>query len=199
METGVMTETILLVHDTRLAITLPNPTYNLVYEVGENVPLSQLVTWLSTQASANKSSFVRWRLWAHGYEPVGSQGGAGIQVCTEGLTIHTFDQLSAINGLVDWIDIQGCGAAYITPGSDGKDGDGNYFCYRLAQITGASVRASTSTMHVWEPVGDSGVVGMHIPWEGVVLTYGPTGAVVKSENFGPLDPSPSRADLNRRL
>ena len=73
------------------------------------------------------------------------------------------------------IEILGCGAAYITPGCEGRDGDGNVLCSRLATIAQTFVRASTATQEYSLDGCDFG------PWEGTVLTYGPTGAVVKVE------------------
>jgi hypothetical protein len=72
---------------------------------------------------------------------------------------------------------------YITPGCDGKEGDGNLLCYRFAQITGTTVRASTATQQYLQ---HGKYVSSHDsldfgPWEGTVLTYGPSGAVVKVE------------------
>jgi hypothetical protein len=50
----------------------------------------------------------------------------------------------------------------------------------LAQITGATVRASTATQYytpgsIFEPHIDNG------PWEGTVYTYDPSGKVIKIE------------------
>jgi hypothetical protein len=193
-----MAEKILIAYDSRLNMSLPNSGYTELFGVDESTPLSVLVNWLSQQATIYNSDFVRLRVWAHGYEPMTapntttgnvdpvpqrSQGGAGIQLCKEGLTVDTVDQLQPLKGLIDWIDLQCCGAAYITPGCEGKNGDGNYFCSRLAQIVETSVKASTATLHTWFPEPDSGEVGMHIDWEGTVLTYGASGAVIKQENY----------------
>jgi len=49
-------------------------------------------------------------------------------------------------------------------------------CYKLAQITGAKVRASTATQIYDLKTMDFG------SWEGTVLTYGPTGSLVRVEH-----------------
>ena len=98
---------------------------------------------------------------------IDSQGGWGLVFCAEGLILETLKEFRPWYGKVKQIDILGCGAAYITPGREGKHGDGNFLCYQLAQITGSYVRASTAAQ---------AYVGMNFgPWEGTVVTYGPSG------------------------
>ena len=97
-----------------------------------------------------------------------SQGGWGLWFCAQNLILDTLNEFFPWYRKVKQIDILGCGAAYITPGREGKAGDGNFLCYRLAQITGSYVRASTAAQNY---------VGMDFgPWEGTVITYAPTGA-----------------------
>jgi hypothetical protein len=105
-----------------------------------------------------------------------SQGGNGIQCCQEGILLSTISKFGVLRGKLKKIEILGCGAAYITPGCEGREGDGNLLCYRLAQIAQTSVRASSATQ-LYDPDGpiDFGA------WEGTVLTYGPSGAVIKVE------------------
>ena len=89
----------------------------------------------------------------------------------------TIGKFAPLQGKLKRIDILGCGAAYITPGREGHDGDGNLLCYRLAQITQAYVRASTAT----QEYSNDGPIDFG-KWEGTVLTYGPSGEVVKVEH-----------------
>jgi len=117
---------------------------------------------------------------ATGLLGVYSQGGGGIQFCRDGILLGTIHQFEKLKGKVKLIEILGCGAAYITPGFEGRDGDGNLLCYRLAQITQAYVRASTATQ--WfdpTPVIDFG------RWEGTVITYAPNGGLAKVQYAPP--------------
>jgi hypothetical protein len=161
-----------------------------VLEVDENTPLDWPINWLHSRASAHGGQ-VRVRIMAHaagfysaatvgsygGLQPQYSQGGAGVQFCQQGINLGTIAKFSRLHGKLAQIEILGCGAAYITPGREGKDGDGNVLCSRLAQITGASVRASTALQRY----DNTGPIDFG-RWEGTVLTYGPSGAVVKVEH-----------------
>jgi hypothetical protein len=174
------------IRDTRLPG--PRPSGNEVLEVDANTPLSWPISWVASR-SAKYAGDVRVRLMAHGIEigmvaagvvmdsplrshiqrnRIQSQGGWGLEFCAQNLTLDTLKEFSPWYGKVRQIDILGCGIAYITPGREGKAGDGNLLCYRLAQITGSYVRASTAAQNY---------VGMDFgPWEGTVITYAPTGA-----------------------
>jgi hypothetical protein len=115
---------------------------------------------------------------ARGLLGVYSQGGGGIQFCREWITLGTIHKFGALRGKLKLIEILGCGAAYITPGFEGRDGDGNLLCYRLAQIAGTYVRASTATQYYdSSPAIDFG------KWEGTVLTYSPTGEIARVDSY----------------
>ena len=178
----------LIIRDVRLEG--PRPAGNEVLEVAEDTPLDWPIRWLVTKSAAYGGN-VRLKIMAHGagfysaatvgnygfQHPQYSQGGAGIQFCKEGIRLSTLSKFWPLRGKLKQIEILGCGAAYITPGYEGKEGDGNLLCFRLAQITQASVRASTATQYY------SGLGPIDFgKWEGTVLTYGPMGAVVKVEN-----------------
>jgi len=106
-----------------------------------------------------------------------SQGGSGVQFCKENITLGTVARFAPLRGLLKGIDLLACGAAYITPGFEGREGDGNLLCCRLAQTTQTFVRASTATqLYYGLPAIDFG------EWEGTVLTYASSGAVVKVEH-----------------
>lgn len=79
-------------------------------------------------------------------------------------------------GYVKNIWIVGCEVAYIQ--NAGSITDGNYFCYRFAQSTGAYVTAGTTiqkTQTVY-PFGINGLPYGHIDnWEGQVFKWNPEG------------------------
>jgi len=75
-----------------------------------------------------------------------------------------------------WNDKRTCARRSKTPGCEGREGARNVLCYKLAQITGAKVRASTATQIYDLKTMDFG------SWEGTVLTYGPTGSLVRVEH-----------------
>lgn len=81
------------------------------------------------------------------------------------------------------VDLYACGVAYITPKYEGKVGDGNILCSRMAQILGTCVRASTATQYYNPGTAASGLDFGR--WEGTVLTYGPRGDVVNVEHDPP--------------
>lgn len=159
------------------------PPYKELIEVGEKSPLADVIDWVVFK-SWQYSGDVRVIIMAHGIESATvrgvytqAQGGFGVSLCKETLTLDTVERFApwkkiarppATTG-VKQIDIRGCGAAYIVPGRDGQIGDGNYLCYKLAQITGSYVRASTAP----QPYDFTRMV--FLPWVGLVQTYGPTG------------------------
>lgn len=150
--------------------------------VGEATPLASLVSRIATEAD-RWGGDVRLKIMAHGEHYAGSQGGAGVQICHEGLHLNTLELFRPLRNKIDHgIWIYACGTAFITPGCEGRDGDGNVLCSRLAQITQAFVRASTATQRYvygflifWPEISFG-------RWEGTVLTYGPRGDVVEVEN-----------------
>jgi hypothetical protein len=180
------------VQDRRLSTaTAPTDANSSFESVDQNTPLSSCISWVCQEATANNSSFVRLVIYCHGYETwkptagaldeneddrdVLSQGGSGLQLCQDDVNLTTLALWQPAKGLLDWIEIHGCGAAYITPGCEGGPGDGNLLCSRFAQITGASVQASTATQYV--------AGGGDIPWTGSVYTYGPSGAVTNVQTY----------------
>ncbi|HZU28789.1 MAG TPA: hypothetical protein VFA04_24915 [Bryobacteraceae bacterium] len=185
----------LIIWDNRLKG--PKPLGREVLEVDENATLSSALAWVVTKSAAYGGD-VRVRILGHGGEPVlyerqvpdvwfpylvkntapvVAQGGLGMWLCKENLSLQTVGYFRAWMGKVKKIDLLGCGVAYITPGLEGKAGDGNLLCMKLAQVTQAYVRASTTEqLYNFRAPIDFG------PWEGTVLTYGPSGAVVKVEH-----------------
>ena len=194
----------LIIRDVRLQGI--RPAGQEVLEVDANTPMEWPVNWAKLKSALYRGD-VSLKILAHGFEQwigknrfdqnatwatggnvrslppprpspsIYSQGGAGIQFCSDNLRLSTLSKFAPLRGLLKGIDLMGCGAAYITPGFEGTDGDGNLLCSRLAQITQCYVRASTATqVYLMLPTVDFGV------WEGTVFTYGPSGGVVKVEN-----------------
>lgn len=185
----------LIVRDVRLEGSRPNG--NEVLEVDENTPIGWPISWILSRAKFYNSQYVWLKILAHGIEdllttglPMAtgtnttwtewqggySQGGGGIQFCKEGLNLYTIGQFKKLFEWLDWTDIYSCGAAFITPGQEGRPGDGNILCSSLAKILGCPVRASTATQY-YNPNGTN-----FGAWEGTVLTYGPKGNVIKVEH-----------------
>ncbi len=152
--------------------------------------LDQMIFWAGWK-SGQYGGDVVLKILAHGIEsvtdyvgplinlqPVSSQGGGGIQVCREGIRLSTIHKFGKIWGKLRMIQLLGCAAAYITPGFEGHEGDGNLLCYRLAQIAQTYVRASTAD----QKYTFGGIPNQPIdfgPWEGTVVTYGPWGGNAK--------------------
>jgi hypothetical protein len=187
----------LIVRDVRLLGG--KPAGREVLEVDDKTPIDWPIAWARQRADAYGGDACL-KVLAHGFEqrlpvvatktyrsgivtqaPIFSQGGAGIQFCRENIRLDTLGRFALLRGKLKGIDLMGCGAAYITPGFEGTDGDGNLLCHRLAQVTGTYVRASTATQFynttgpLWAPI-DFGV------WEGTVITYAPNGSVYKVES-----------------
>lgn len=157
-----------------------------VLEVDEHTPLQYVIQWVKSKSSQFGRD-VRARIMAHGVWPdpaPGSRthtpGGMGAWFCKEKLTLDTIPFFSPWLGLGDGgpyvkeIYLLICGIAYINKGLEGKIGDGNLLCFRFAQITGATVFASTSIQDYDPRTLNFG------EWEGNVLTYGPTGALLNT-------------------
>lgn len=158
------------------AIVGSSPAGNEVLPVSQNVRLLEAIAWV-VERSRVYGGDVRVRIMAHGAGDGNSAGGFGMWFCRDKLSLSTVPYFSLWRGHVKKIDLLSCGAAYINHGFEGKSGDGNLLCMRLAQFSQAYVRASTAEqLYSFKGATDFGA------WEGTVLTYAPSGAVVKVEN-----------------
>ncbi len=187
----------LIIRDVRLAGG--KPVGKEVLEVDPNTPIDWPVAWARQRSDAYGGD-VYLKILAHGWEPqlpgsatrayrsgivtqtpMYSQGGGGIMFCKEDIRLATLHHFAPLRGKLQGIDLLACGAAYITPGLEGRDGDGNLLCYRLAQVTGTYVRASTATQYYNDGLRPGAPINFG-PWEGTVITYGPSGSVYKVES-----------------
>jgi hypothetical protein len=176
-----------VIRDVRLAGEKPKG--DEVLEVDQNTPLTWPVQWLVSLSDSKKGD-VFLKIMAHGGGNSGaprnvvSQGGFGIMFCREWIQVDTLWMLNPLRDKLKGVDLLSCGAAYITPGFEGKHGDGNFLCYRMAQTLRTTVRASTATQSYqahgkWTDSHDPMDFG---GWEGTVFTYDKTGAVIKVEH-----------------
>lgn len=188
----------LIIRDVRLQGSKPKGDKDCVLEVDKDTPISWPILWTQNR-SDDFGGDVYLRIMAHGFEPVEStecfsfdvtqfdsatvchevhsQGGGGIVFCAENIVLKTLYKFAPLYGKLKGIDLLACGAAYITPGLEGREGDGNVLCSRLAKITHTWVRASTATQEYDYP----GTINFG-KWEGTVLTYNEEGAVVRVEH-----------------
>jgi hypothetical protein len=95
------------------------------------------------------------------------------------------NELGRLKGHVNRIEFHSCLVARMGPCAEANGHtcyDGNAFCFRLAQATGAEVRASIHLQYYW--LGSSPLLGMHFGnWNGTVFTWGPAGNIVSMQQF----------------
>ena len=112
-------------------------------------------------------------------------GGPAFLQCGAGIRMGDVDKFKAWNGLVDKIWFSACLVGYIQPGAGDGPGpasqDGNTFCSRIAKNTQAYVVASTEL----QVIGVNRVrsYGTIDTYEGLVLSYGPSGVVTWSQRY----------------
>lgn len=172
----------LILWDDRVVGTRPRRG-DRTYQVNNGTHLSWILRNVAERAQMHQSQNFNLHIIAHGFERPDSEGhlvgGWGINICREGINIRTLSQFRRWHGLINCIYIYSCSAARIAPNATPEgDGDGNYLCYRLAQITGAYVFASTANqIYLHNNTDGRGIdVGN---WEGVVFGYAPNGSSVK--------------------
>jgi hypothetical protein len=183
-------------HDVRVEGRTPSRgTDQWAIQVGAKTPMSSFIV----QAEGDSSKYngdIQIKIIAHGDGVEGKPGGI-LQFCEENLKVTTVELLRPLSGKVKGgVELLACRAALISPGCEGKDGDGNVLCSRMAQILETTVKASTAR----QAYIDRGEFELKFcRWEGTVLTYGPKGDVIKVEYnpvfenstdpFGPRRPS----------
>jgi hypothetical protein len=165
-------------------------------QVGHTTPLSSFI-WCLQESSRRNNGEIRLIIIAHGEAssagrtkyPSGDGEklpGGDIMFCKEHIKVSTVEQLQPLNGMVKGgVELHVCRACMITPGREGRDGDGNLLCSKMARIIGTTVKASSARQKYL----DRGELGLKTcRWEGTVLTYGPKGDVIKVEH-NPVFPS----------
>ncbi|REJ76368.1 MAG: hypothetical protein DWQ47_12235 [Acidobacteria bacterium] len=105
--------------------------------------------------------------------------------CGEGIRRSDTGLFSALSGLVDKIWFSACQVGYITPGTGGNpgpaSGDGNMFCSEIARAANCYVVAGTELQVIG--VNRTLPYGCLDTYEGLVLSYGPSGTVTWSRRY----------------
>ena len=150
-----------------------------------NVPGEEYEMWNTWRVPRSKSAdhMIDWIATVAQNAPDGklstvifnAHGKPGKIKIGQGITRDDVTKFSRLKGLVDRIWIVACKVARIA--GAGSITDGNYFCYRLAQESGAYVKASTATQTGITdlPIIDSIPFGYIDDWEGTVFRWRPTG------------------------
>ena len=190
---------VFIVHDVRLFGWRPGGD---VLEVNGDTPLNWVINNVVTRGKANGGNLVL-KIMAHGlpgfvqcargallhptlqdvYDP--NKDDLYIGPGNGGISIADLRPLSALKGHVRRIEFHSCLVARMGPCFEANGHvcyDGNAFCYQLAQVTGAEVRASIHLQYYWKGSGPNG--GMHFgTWNGRVFTWGPLGNITAMDDF----------------
>lgn len=178
----------MLVHDLRLAGRTPSNLADNNYEVDGNTSIAAAMSWIHDYA-VSQNGLDRLLILCHGFEAnwnLGDltctnfqQGGFGLALCTEGLTLANADAVVLLKGLVQEITIFACATADTGPGNVGTAADGMRFCGEIALYTGASVIAATQTQFYsldrtfWDWIqSKQGQIDFG-DWEGPVYRFSP--------------------------
>jgi hypothetical protein len=96
-----------------------------------------------------------------------------------GISVADLNTLAQLKGHVKRIEFHSCLVARIGPCFEANGHasyDGNEFCFKLAQRTGAEVKASIHLQYYWPGTGSNN--GMHFgQWNGQVFNWGPMGNI----------------------
>lgn len=150
------------------------PQGDEVLEVNFDTPISWPLRWASNLTLKDKPIL---KLMSHGYP-------GGMRFCREDITRDTMHLFEKLRSKFHRIELHACGTAKMAQGH-GKPGDGNFLCYRLAQITQSYLRASRHTQLYGMGTGPKNGVDFG-KWQGTVVTWAPSGAIVKIRHY-PLD------------
>ena len=167
-----------LVYDNRLDGWMPNTEF-LPLEVGEHVKLPELVGKLKIIAEGvGKINAVH--IMCHGIEE-NEVGGYGLLLCKEELTNNTVHMLRPLKGNVSKIVLLACAVAHTAKGNTRLDGDGELLCRRVAQTTGAWVKASTFRQEYYTFSFKKGFGNDFGNWEGDCWWFSPSGQKYKAD------------------
>jgi hypothetical protein len=172
------------IHDRRLKGGIAPPIAQNTFAVDDKWTLRNAFLWVHNYAKA-KGGLQMLNIMCHGFygwednaqlQACIAVGGYGLQLCKEGLTLHTIDTVaSLIKGQIKEITIYACGTASTQSNNRGSAGDGKYFCKQLAAKTKAVVYGADREQvynywkgHPEKPIdfGD---------WEGNVFRFWPDG------------------------
>ena len=150
---------------------VPGVEYKMwnTWKVAESTTVDQMVEWVAKVARGAPSGRLSTLIF-------NSHGKPGCIRIGQKITLEHVEKFKIFKQekLVDRVWIVACSVARIK--SAGQITDGNYFCYRLAQESGAFVRAGSASqmghLIVDIPYG-------HIDdWEGTVYTWDPDGKLI---------------------
>lgn len=149
---------------------VPGEEYDMwnTWKVPKSTSVDHIVDWVATVAKGAPGGKLETLIFnAHGKPGKISIG--------QGITRNHVTKFSALSGLVARIWIVACRVAQIN--GAGSITDGNYFCYRLAQESGAYVKASTAKQKGPPDllVTDFIPYGYIDSWEGTVYRWNPKG------------------------
>jgi hypothetical protein len=149
----------------------------------QNVDEATTLDWIIKRCFREKGK-VQFHVWSHGL-PGFVQCGKGKfthPTAGPGITVHDLSSFKALAGKVSDFEFHCCLVARIGKSSEcnGHVGyDGNAFCFRLAQVTRARVKAS---LHIQWGSGNT-----DCGWAGTVFTWNAQGHIVDRTDY-PLEP-----------
>ena len=188
-----------IVHDVRLFGWKP---IGDVIEVNGDTPLQWVIDSTIDRSNKNGGNIVL-KIMAHGLPGFVQCARGGFQHPTlpttvtdpakgnmvigpgkGGISAADLSALAQLKGHVKRIEFHSCLVARIGPCFEANGHasyDGNAFCFRLAQATGADVKASIHLQYYWPGSGMTN--GMHFgKWNGQVFNWSPAGNISSIEN-----------------
>jgi hypothetical protein len=160
------------------------------YDVNFDTPTSWLINLIKSRASTHGGNLVVV-FSCHGLPGflLCAQGRKAHPTAGNGLSEDDLPDFAQVRGLVKRFEFRAClvariGTCFETKGHSGWDG--NRFCFRFAQVTGAEVKAS---LHLQYGLDGTDVNGNHIGpscdlgWAGRVYTWAKEGNIIKMEDF----------------
>lgn len=189
-----------IIHDVRLFGWRPQGE---VLEVNGDTPLDWVIANIKQKGAAARTNLVV-KIMAHGLpgfvqfargrfqhptlaatvtDP--AKGNLLIGPGKGGICRADLGDLAQVRGYVKRIEFHSCLVARIGTCFEANGHtcyDGNEFCYNLAQVTAAEVRASIHLQYYWNGSGPNN--GMHFgDWNGQVFTWGPAGNIIHTHTY----------------
>ncbi|MEZ5426207.1 MAG: hypothetical protein R2747_08085 [Pyrinomonadaceae bacterium] len=143
------------------------------WKVPESTSVSSMVSWIAKVARGAPGGCLSTLI----FNSHGQPGQINIGYCISLSKVGLFNILRDEN-LVERIWIVACNVARIDKA--GTKSDGNYFCYRLAQESGAFVRAGNGRQWGFPdlPFIDEVPYGYIDDWNGTVYSWNPRGELI---------------------